>query len=74
MAIAPAVLLFEALFEDLQNLRRQPAEHTFTTWVVVIAGDIAIDDLATDCRKAAPYERLERRVELPPLLRTGWLC
>lgn len=46
MAVASAIFLAEALVDDLQSRRVEPACYPVATGVVVVAGDIAVDDFA----------------------------
>jgi tetratricopeptide (TPR) repeat protein len=59
VAVAPAVFLVEALVNDLQSRRVEPACYPVATGVVVVAGDITVDDFAAHGREPAPGERGE---------------
>jgi anti-anti-sigma factor len=51
--VTPAVLGTVALIYDVQASIGQPSEHALTARVVVVAGDVSLDDLAPHCRHAA---------------------
>ena len=59
MTVAPAVFLFEALVDDVQPGGTEPAGYLVTARVVVVAGDIAVDDFAAYRREPAPGELCE---------------
>src|SRR5215467_15034404 len=63
MPVAPAIFLAEALVDDLQIRRVEPICNLGATWVVVVAGDVAVNDFAAYDRLSAPRQCQERLLD-----------
>jgi hypothetical protein len=53
VAVAPAIFLLDALVDDLQSRRIEPASYPVPAGVVVVAGATAVDDFAAYRREPA---------------------
>src|SRR5215467_8926067 len=63
MAVAPAVFLAEALVDDLQIRRAEPVSDLGATRVVVVTGDVAVNDFAAPGRLSPPRQRRKRLLD-----------
>jgi hypothetical protein len=51
MSVAPAILLVESFGDNLQAFLGEPPKDPVAARVVVVAGHVALDDLAADGRQ-----------------------
>src|SRR5215472_4026177 len=63
VAVAPAVFLAEALVDDLQSGRAEPADDPVAAWIVAVTSDVAFDDLPAYRGKPAGCELRERLLD-----------